>query len=325
MEIADVVSCEIFKDGDFRSRETAKIHIYQENSDICLHIETERFDMTEDPETATSVEIDQLDPRTLQRLRKQLSEWLQAPDNDVLKWRTRPLIGECRGKTSSEEINSLDISLSNSGLNIVGISSTGDPVEDAVRIPPTGEIHDGRIEDHNFIQRLHSMLEIFQAGFERDRSDILEVTNRLVHPERHLHSDLPEECLDRLECEDYKGVIQKAGEALEGLLENKAPNEIVDNTGPAVDLVARLFTDEDGFRWGYVPNEQEGLRFLYAGSFKALRNPTSHPRGDPDRNRYLDDICREDAIDALCLYNFLVRRLHAYSDMEMELDESEWG
>lgn len=324
MEIADVVSCEIFENDDFQGRETANIRIYQEDSNICLHIETERFDMTEDPETATTVEIDRMNPETLQRVRERLANWLQAAENERINWRTRLLTGECRGKTSSEEIRSLEITLSDSGLNIVGITGSGDPVEDAVSIPPTGEIHDGRIEDYSFIQRLHSLLEIFLAGYEQDRRDILEVTNRLVHPESHLHSDLPEECLDRLENEDYKGVIQKAGEALEGLLENKAPDEIVDNTGSAVDLTARLFNDENGFRWGYVPNEQEGLYYLYAGSFRALRNPASHPRGNPDRNRYLDDVCREDAIDTLCLYNFLIRRLHTYADMEMELNESEW-
>jgi hypothetical protein len=58
--------------------------------------------------------------------------------------------------------------------------------------------------------------------------------------------------------------------------------------------------------------------FLYSGAFKALRNPVSHPRGDPSRNRFLDDIDERDAIDILCLFNFLARRLDEYGTTELE-------
>jgi hypothetical protein len=50
----------------------------------------------------------------------------------------------------------------------------------------------------------------------------------------------------------------------------------------------------------------------------ALRNPTSHPRGDPDRNRYLDDIDERDALDILCLFNFLLLQLDKYGTVTLE-------
>lgn len=326
MRIADVVSCHHFTDGDFEARETAELHIYQEDPDICLELETQRQDRGENIQAAVELTLERVEIATLERLREKLSDWLGSDDCEDTSWKTMPLSGEFRGTTASDEIQYLEFSVSADAIRIQGFNPAGEPVEGAVTIPPTERVNDGEADDFSYFRRIHSILEIFLAGHDEDSADILEVTDRLVHPETHLHPGVPEECLQRLDQGDYKGVIQKAGETLEEKLKDETSAEILETVDNPPNIVDQMFSNnvDRGVQWGYKPAEQDGIKYLYKGAFLALRNPTSHPRGDPERNRYLDDISRQDAIDSLCLFNFLMRRLDIYDDT-LELDEAAWN
>lgn len=207
----------------------------------------------------------------------------------------------------------LQIEFTSTGLRVVPLAAGIQPVPNAAHIPCTAEIHDEVVEGHSHLRRLYSLIEIFLAGIEEDSDDVIQSTKYLLDPESHVHSDLRPVCLERLDNSDCTGVVQAAGTALENSLEAKAPDEIVKQASGATNLVDQTFRGEDpAFRWGNNSGEQEGLHKLYGGAFLALRNPTSHPRGDPDRNRYLDDIDERDALDILCFFNFLLRQLDNY-------------
>lgn len=325
MEIADSVSCDLFEDDSYRGCEEAELRISEGRANVSLYIETTYLDTANDPELATSLELRRIETNTISQIHEKLGNWLNSDENGEVTWETRPLEGEYRDDTSKREIQRLEITLSVDGIDIVGITPSGGRVDNAVTIPPATEIYDGRIGSHSYLQRTHSLLEVFLSGYHDDDGNLFELSGRIVHPESHIHPALLPECQDRLESGDYKGVVQKAGEILEEYLEVRAPNEISEVTGSATALARRAFNNErEGFLWGHVPGEQTGIQNLFAGAFLALRNPTSHPRGDPDRNRYLDDIDRRDAIDSLCFFNFLIRKLDTYGSDELELDESEW-
>lgn len=324
MEVADSVSCDLFKDDSYQGCREAELRISEGKANVSLHIETTHRDTAHNPELATSLKLRRMETNTISQIQEKLEEWLDSPGSEKITWETRPLEGKYEDSTSTREIHRLEITLSNDGLTVVGITPSDIRVDNAVSIPSATEIHDGEITSHSYLQRMYSLLELFLSGYHDDEGDLFELSGRIVKPERHIHQDLLPECQDRLESNDHKGVVQKAGEILEETLEQQAPDEIVEETGGATNLARRAFNDSpDGFLWGYVPGEQDGIQNLFSGAFLALRNPTSHPRGDPDRNRYLDDLDRQDAIDALCFFNFLIRKLDTY-ERELELDESEW-
>lgn len=326
MEIADSVSCDLFEDGSYRGCEEAELRISEGKANVSFHVETTHLNTANDPELATSLELRRIETNTISQIQEKLGNWLTSQGTDEVTWETRPLEGEYTDSKSTREIQRLEITLSSDGITIVGITPSGIRVDNAVSIPPAAEIRDGEIMGQSYLQRTNSLLEVFLSGYHDDGGNLFELSGRIVNPERHVHRDLLPECQDRLESEDYKGVVQKSGEILEEALEQRAPDRISEETGSATNLARRAFNDgREGFLWGYVPGEQEGIQNLFAGAFLALRNPTSHPRGDPERNRYLDDIDRKDAIDTLCFFNFLIRKLDTYGSEELELDGSEWN
>ena len=325
MKIADSISCELFERGSYEGCEESELHLSESSSNVNLQIETERRGPSGNLITAISLQLQRVEPNTISKIQQKLGEWLASDDRPTETWKTRPLTGEYNDSSSIEEIQQVEISLSNEGMDFVGITPSGKYVDNAVSIPPMREIHDDIIENQNYLYRAHSMLEIFLSGYREGTEDLLELSGHLVHPETHFHQRLPQECFDRLDRGDHKGVVQRAGETLETFLHEQIPTELAEATRPGTQQAARAFNDEnEGFLWGYVPGEQNGIQSLYTGAFQAFRNPTSHDRGDPSRNRYLDHINKRDAIDTLCFFNFLMRKLEIYGQRELELDESEW-
>lgn len=325
MEIADSVSCDLFEDDSYQGCREAEMRISEGKANVSLHVETTHLDTANDPELATSLELRRIETKTISHMLEKLGEWLNSDGTDEMTWETRPLEGKYTDNTSTQEIQRLEITLSSNGITIVGINPSGINVDNAVSIPPATEIHDGVIGSQSYIRRMYSLLEFFLSGYRDDGGDIFELSGRFVNPERHIHSDLLPECQDRLQSSDYKGVVQNAGETLEESLQQVVPDELCEVTSSTTDLARRAFNSEqEGFVWGHVPGEQQGIQSLYAGAVLAFRNPMSHPRGDPERNRYLDDIDRQDAIDALCFFNFLIRKLDTYGSEELEIDDSEW-
>lgn len=325
MEVADFVSCDLFEDDSYRGCREAELRISEGNANVSPDVEATHLDTDNDPELATSLELQRIETNTIFQIQEKLGDWLTSPETDEITWETRPLSGVYTDSTSKQEIQRLEITLSGEGMTILGITPSGLSVDNAVSIPPAAEIRDGETGNHSYLQRTYSLLEVFLSGYHEEGGDLFELSGRFVNPDRHVHSDLLPECQDRLHSGDYKGVVQKAGETLEESLGEKAPDELYEVTGSSTDLARRAFNREpEGFLWGHVPAEQQGIQNLYAGAFMAFRNPTSHPRGDPERNRYLDDIDRKDAIDALCFFNFLLRKLDTYGNEQLELDHSEW-
>lgn len=325
MEIADSISCEFFENGSYKGCEESELHLAETSANVEFYMETEHRGSSNNIKAATSLRLQRVEPNTVSRIQEKLGEWLASDDKCQETWKTRPLTGEYTDSTSTEEIQQLEISLSDEGMNLVGITPSEKYVDNAVSIPPVGEIHDEVIKNQSQLYRVHSMLEIFLSGYYDKTEDLLELSGHLVHPNTHFHPRLPPECFDRLDRGDHKGVVQRAGETLETYLDEQLPTEIAEATKPGSQQARRAFNDNDeGFLWGYVPAEQGGIQSLYAGAFQAFRNPTSHDRGNPSRNRYLDDIDKRDAIDALCFFNFLMRKLEIYGQRELERDESEW-
>lgn len=236
--------------------------------------------------------------------------------------RTSPVEGTYEDTEELSSIRHVDIEIEREGLRMVGIKAGNRPVSGAVKIPSASTVRDGNISRCGHLERINSLLEVFLTGVQTEEEDVIQSTRYLVDPETHFHSRISERCLNQLAIDDHVGVIQAAGTALEAHLKEKAPPALVDRAQNTTDLVNQAFRGNDPpFRWGYTSGEQEGIHQLYAGAIKAFRNPTSHDRGNPDRDRYLDDINERDALDALCLFNFLIRRLETYDSVDLEYED----
>ena len=319
MEIADIVSCDFFDALDWDGREQSRVHIYKQGEQVGLDIETERTGSDGQTEALTRIEITRMDVETLRKIQSGLTEWLQQANAEQTELTTRPVEGKYEDNSADQEINRLRVEFTPMGLRILPLGSGNQPMPNAARIPCTAEIRDETVDSHSHLKRLYSLIEVFFAGIEQESDDVIQSTKYLLDPHSHVHPDLKATCIERLDSGDCTGVVQAAGTALEKTLESKAPDEIVNRANNATDLANQTFRGDDPvFGWGYNGGEQKGLHHLYAGAFMALRNPTSHPRGDPDRNRYLDDIDERDALDILCLFNFLVRQLDNYGATELE-------
>jgi hypothetical protein len=319
MEIADVLSCDFFDSQDWDGREQSRVHIYKQGEQVGLDIETERTGSDGRPQDLTRIEITRMDVETLRKIQSGLGEWLQKASSEQTELTTRPVEGKYKDSSEDHEIARLRIEFTSQGMGILPLALGNQPMSNAAHIPCTAEIRDQTAENHSHLKRLYSLIEVFLAGIKQESDDVIQSTKYLLDPESHVHPDLKSICLERLDGGDCTGVVQAAGTALEKALESKAPNEIVSRAKNATDLTNQTFAGDDPvFRWGYNSGEQQGLHYLYAGTFMALRNPTSHPRGDPDRNRYLDDIDERDALDILCLFNFLLRRLDEYGATTLE-------
>jgi len=319
MEIADVVSCDFFDSQKWDGREQSRVHIFKQGEQVGLDIETERIGSDGQTQALTKIKITRMDVETLRKIQSGLGEWLQKANSEQTELTTRPVEGKYEDSSADHEIYSLRVEFASLGLRILPLASGNQPLPNAAHIPCTVEIHDESAESHNNLKRLYSLIEVFLAGIESKNDDVIQSTKYLLDPMSHFHPDLRSVCLERLDSGDCTGVVQAAGTALEKTLESKAPDEVVNRANNATDLTNQTFRGDDPiFNWGYNGGEQKGLHHLYAGAFMALRNPTSHPRGDPDRNRYLDDIDKRDALDILCLFNFLVRRLNKYGSATLE-------
>jgi hypothetical protein len=319
MEIADVLSCDFFDSHDWDGREKSRVHVYKQGEQVGLDIETERTGSDGQIEELTRIEITRMDVETLRKVQSELGEWLQKASSEQTELTTRPVEGRYKDSSEDLEIYRLRIEFTPQGLRILPLALGNQPMSNAAHIPCTAEIRDQTAESYSHLKRLYSLIEVFLAGIEQESDDVIRSTKYLMDPEFHVHSDLKSICLGRLDSGDCTGVIQAAGTALEEALKSKAPDEIVGRANNATDLVNQTFAGADPvFGWGYDSGEQQGLHYLYAGAFLALRNPTSHRRGNPDRNRYLDDIDERDALDILCLFNFLLRRLDVYGTTTLE-------
>jgi hypothetical protein len=319
MEIADVISCDFYIANDWDRREESEFRISRNGEQIGLEIENRELDQSGSLQAVTRLKLTRMELRTLERIQSCLGEWLRQSGAEETRMKTSPVEGICEGNSTENEVYRLEVELTEAGLRLVALAGANQPTASSVRIPSTNMAHDEMFDNYNHLRRLYSLIEVFLAGIESDGGDIIHSMRYRLNPEEHLHPDLQSVCLGRLDDGDYSGAIQAAGKALEESLQSKVPDEIVDSARNANDLANRAFRENDPvFRWGYNNGEQKGLMFLYSGAFLALRNPMSHPRGDPDRNRYLDDVNEQDALDALCLFNFLLRKLDTYGCMDLE-------
>lgn len=327
MEIADRLSCDLLSDDSYQSRKVTNIRISESSADIAeLYIESKRFGLSENLESSIEIQLESVDRRIIERIYDKLGVWLNSNQSSAEEWKTRPVNGEYYDGKEYQQVTHLVVELSEEGIKIGGITPSGSPAKDAASIPPAIEMHDGTTGDMECFHRVHSLLEIFLTGQDEETGHLLELSGYFVNPQRHLHQRLTGGCINRLESGDYIGVIQRAGEKLESHLERSVPDTIADETETGTDQARRAFnSDEEGFLWGYDAGEQTGIQELYSGGFQALRNPASHGRGDESRNRYLDDVDQQDAIDALCFVNFLIRKLDEYGLKEMEIDESDYN
>lgn len=323
MEIADSVSCDFYESDNWDGRENSNFHIYENGEELGLEVETTAIRSDRETEQITKLQLDRLDIQTVEMIQSRLGEWLQESRDDERSLETPPVDGIYQGNSEEKEVRRLQVEITRNGLRILALSSGGAPVTNAVRIPSTETVHDDEIRDCKYLERLYSLLEIFLAGVEQEGQDVVRATRYLLNPDTHLHGDLHSECLERLEIDDHRGVIQGAGTALEEMLEREASNDLVSDCQTTSDLATQAFREQDPeFQWGYRNAEQRGLMYLYTGAFLALRNPLSHPRGDSRRNRYLDDMDERDALDILCFFNFLMRRLETYGTCELEREDS---
>jgi len=319
MEIADSFCCEVYQADSWQSMEESTFRVRSEETSAELSVVTTQQELDKGRSERAELRLTQVDIDTIRRLQTGLAEWLRGDRTSVRKMRTAPLEGRYEDSEDISQVRHVEIEIGVEGIQMAGIANGNRPVAGAVRIPSASAVRDGEINRCGHLERMNSLLEVFLTGVETEESDVIRSTGYLLDPEQHIHERIPTKCLDRMANADHAGVVQAAGAALATQLEEKAPPEITERARNASDLTNQMFAgDAPEFRWGFNSGEQEGIHQLYSGAFKTLRNPASHDRGDPDRNRFLDDIDKRDALDTLCLFNFLVRRLETYAERELE-------
>ncbi len=315
MEIADVVSCNFYNSTGWERCEKSKFSIYQQDNEVGISVETTWTETEDSPEAAAQLDISRIDVHTVKQIQSLVGDWLYNGSAEKTEYQTMPVEGKYKDSTTEEDVWCLKLDINAERLRIMALSNDMTSMANAVTIPATARIENDDPSDQTHLERLYSILEIFFAAMDPDTDDIIQSTRYLLNPDLHIHPDLSESCTERLHNQDYPGVIQGAAVVLEDALRSSHP--------PEAPLGSKLATEvfkpgDPVFKWGYESAEQKGIMYLYTGAFLALRNPISHRHPDRNRNRFLDDIDKRDAIDILCFFNFLRRKLDMYGTDELE-------
>ncbi|MFC4359239.1 TIGR02391 family protein [Halobium salinum] len=127
--------------------------------------------------------------------------------------------------------------------------------------------------------------------------------------------ELIERCLPLFEQGKYPEAARLAGQILEERVDD-VPIESLENFG-GTNLMHQAFSPDGGpVRLASENSEQKGLMYLFAGAYLAIRNPLSHRTPDPERNRYLDQIDRNQSRNAIHTIDFLLTVLERYSNID---------
>lgn len=127
--------------------------------------------------------------------------------------------------------------------------------------------------------------------------------------EIELHdAELAEECFAEYADGEFQEACRRAVVVLEDRVRKLAPAKYSDFN--ATDMMHQVFSPEDGeLQISENNNEQQGLMYLYAGAYLAIRNPLTHRTVDEERNRYMDDLDEIQARNVLHFVDFLLTQL----------------
>ena len=154
-------------------------------------------------------------------------------------------------------------------------------------------------DDNNSTQILNFLEEVI--GNDKASSGTVELND----------NELISRCLPKYKRGEYSDAARLAGQILEERVKTVAPESVADLTG--AKLMKQAFNPDEGpIQMADEAGEQEGIMFLYAGTYQAIRNPLSHRTPNPEKERYLDNLDQVQTRNILHLVDFLLMSLDQY-------------
>lgn len=290
-----------YVEGIFKREETSEVALRIEDRNAGITIDYDERNIEEDRREATTLEIQSIEIQDIQRICSTLASWCGGKGHDRLELDTGYVNGSCSRDGQAESVERLSLGIERSGLRIS--AKNGSNTIGTVKIPPrsTTEASGSDRPTHLFAFNafLHSALSC--AGhFDSHPGPRLDAAGEFTGPLRPEIRDL---CVPQYNRGNHSEAILNAGQQVERSIKDLLGGyEDVSGTS----LMATVFRETDPvLRLSEDDEEQKGVRFLFQGAIKALRNPLTHRTPRPGTGRFPDTITPRHARDALYFFDLL--------------------
>ncbi|ACV47818.1 MULTISPECIES: TIGR02391 family protein [Halomicrobium] len=311
MFINKVFTCQKIDSGEESGEEEAEVMIDDDSGSIDFQMS--HYDVSETGKReAHDVEAQDIQRRTLERMLTVTSEWL---DSDV-KGSVSVNLGEVSGvygqrghevAVGRERINfDLHVSVNDRGVWF------GDQDLGLYKIPagPKKDVNKNTYNNLYNIRQFRDLLEEFLYSYGRENRDDQDVGS-FSYPTSELDDELIERVLPKYDRGNFGDAVQTAGKIVEERVRQKSPEELKEKDGS--ELIQEATKSGGPLSFGERSAEEQGVMFLYAGSYQAIRNPLSHRSPDQSKERYLDDLGKEEAHNIISFVNLQLRFLDQYA------------
>jgi hypothetical protein len=124
-----------------------------------------------------------------------------------------------------------------------------------------------------------------------------------------LDQKLQQKAVAALERGEPEDAVRAAGIILDDRVDDVVSDSVSDGRDGSDLMAAALGPDGGEIEIAEHGSEQAGIMLLAQGLMQAFRNPFSHRTREEGRGKYLDDITEQDAMTAILLSDFLIRKM----------------
>ncbi|MFC5971053.1 TIGR02391 family protein [Halomarina salina] len=268
-----------------------------------LHITTDDVDWFREAEEVLSRALGDESGTTFSRRISPLEGTFKESDDEDLDEET--------------EFEEIEMTVNRDGFHI-DCYSDGSIIGSAY-IPRSPKNVDGEYEDNSHLEALHFNISQLIDSFEQGGDDE-EVEIDTEMSLAGLDEELQSRCLPAYRSNQYSDAAKTAVQIVEERISGLEISELDGKYGK--DLMMAAFTEDDGpLSLGENRNEKQGVMFMFAGGYQAIRNPLSHRQQDSDQTRHMDQIDQRMAHDVIAYSNLLLNLLEsAVRRRESELE-----
>lgn len=297
----------MFENGRYIEKDDAELSLDDTDGKIMLHLRTRnvgRPDIAENRSITGSINSSDLERDHIKYMIDIIENWLASKTRSSIAVEIGDISGVYGPYDNRERFSRLEMAVETRGIWLIP------NIENArgVCIPAATERTNGDDDNIYNIVRFKQVLEecIYEYGTKQkeEPSD----TGFLSLPDSSLDDELRQRCIPRFNQGDYPGAAKEAGQLLEERVRQQGPDTSTSDHGSS--LMTEMFSPKNGpLSFGEIDSEREGILHLYTGAIKGIWNPLHHRTPDPTQDRYLDSFDRQQAHDAICYVNLLLRFL----------------
>jgi hypothetical protein len=293
---------QIRSNGEFQREERTDVSLEFNMQTANLKIEYEVRSPGAGVLEATTIDVRNIDIYDIQSISENLTTWCLEDENSANAFETGFLEGECIHDDGKITFENLRVEIDRDGIHFY--PRDHDLTVGSASIPASTS----RTEQEQVSSRHHHEFDLLlrtalQCVTEDDGQSNrhLDIAGEFSGP---LHEDLHEGCVSHYLGQRGAHAVTVAAQSLEHRIreEANAPEQRSSN------LFGALFSEgSPRFEASSLSHEQEGVRMLFQGAVKAIRNPLAHrdPESATGESRYLDSFSQRYARDMLYFYDLL--------------------